>query len=102
MTKQMREQYANQLEVLEVAFLEEGFSKMNNRSEALTTDMGWDCTLEVYNEGWYMKFTGTQSSFNCFTVWGGEVIRKPRNIKMTEKYVASGNGTTVQGIRKTI
>jgi hypothetical protein len=75
-----RELHANTIEVVEMAMLYDGFEKMNNRTNSLTSDRGWRVEVETYTEGWYLKFTGTRSSFNAFIIWGGDKIRKPKNL----------------------
>lgn len=65
--------------------------KMFDRTEALTSDYGFECVIYVYKEGFYLRFCGTRSSFNCFIKDNdGElsVCKKPNDSKLNLIWIA--------------
>ncbi|WP_394916985.1 hypothetical protein [uncultured Robinsoniella sp.] len=88
-------------EIIEIAMCEkeEQFKKMLDRTCYLTSDTGWSGTVKLYRCGYYIELEGTRSVFKCFLDNCNNVIRKPRNIEIEQKYSISGNNTEIHHIR---
>lgn len=97
-----KQEERNICEQIEFAMMEKeaAFTSFTDRIFDLTSDMAWRGEVLDCVEGWYIKLESTRSNFVCFLDKEVNVIRKPRNITIINKYDVKGNYTSIECIYK--